>query len=76
MFLLECELKNKRFRDLASDCGIVFDDHSPQATGGEIEFLLEEVVRECITVLHATLPQHSAQDAEAYLRRYYDDFKT
>jgi phosphoglycerate dehydrogenase-like enzyme len=37
----------KRFAELAENCGIYIDPHNMGATWREIEFLCEQVVREC-----------------------------
>lgn len=39
--------RNKIIGELAEECGLVVDEMSPEATALEIEFLVEEAIKEC-----------------------------
>lgn len=49
--VLEHFLTNKKFKEYAEFCGIVIDGDNYKATALEFEYLLEQVVHRCVSMV-------------------------
>jgi hypothetical protein len=41
------QFENEKLQKIADDCGLTIDGDNPIATSREIEFFVEQIIREC-----------------------------
>lgn len=68
---LEHFLTNKTFRKMSEECGIILDGDNYTATGKEIEFLLEKVVKECASMVENSSHKSTDQITADILEHFY-----
>lgn len=58
---------NEKIKALADECGLTIDSNSPEATWKEIEFFAEQIVQDCVNILH----NNGYDDAAVELQQHF-----